>query len=139
MVEDRNISVQANLVQFISRDLFEELPANMRFSNQSSQHGELSSERYIRRLCEDFLQAFNKHRLERVALSHMICMDEFISRWYGVSETWLEYGLPFLVDIQRKTESGCVIHSAACSNSGIMIRLSFAKSAAERESIPNLS
>ena len=59
--------------------------------------------------------------------SHLKCVDESISRWYGLCGTWINCGLPFYVAIDRKSEDGCEIQNSCCALAGIMLRLKIAK------------
>ena len=54
-------------------------------------------------------------------LSEWICVDESMSRWYGLGGSWINIGLPMYVSIDRKPESGCEIQNAACGISGVML------------------
>ena len=55
--------------------------------------------------------------------SEWICVDESISRWYGLRGGWTNIGLTVYIAIDRKPESGCEIHNSACGKSGVMMRL----------------
>ena len=74
------------------------------------------------------IQNFNKHQEQNFSPSEWICVDESMSRWYGLGGSWINIGLPMYVVIDRKPESGCEIQNAACGISGIMIRLLLVKS-----------
>lgn len=121
-----------NFGRFISRNRFEALRSCVQFSFQPETRGNISSEEYRWMLAEDFRVAFNRHRRERVQPSELLCVDESISRWYGVGGSWLDVGLPFYVDIARKPESGCEVHNIACGKSGFMMGIEFAKSQQSR-------
>lgn len=64
-------------------------------------------------LAEVFRKALNNYRTQRVHPSELHCVDESISRWYGVSGSYFDVGLPFYVDIARKHESDCEIQNIA--------------------------
>jgi hypothetical protein len=59
----------------------------------------------------------------------MICVDESISRWYGLGGSWIEVGLPHYVAIDRKPENGCELQNSACGQSGVMLQLKLVVSA----------
>ena len=64
--------------------------------------------------------------------SETICVDESISRWYGLGRDWIDVGLPHYVCLDRKIESGCELKSACCGASVIVLRLEITKSAEEK-------
>ena len=66
-----------------------------------------------------------------VTPSDSICVDESISRWYGVVEEWTDICLPHYVKIERKPKSGCKIKTACCGKSGILLALELTKLAGE--------
>ena len=106
----------------------------MRFSQQPDQRPEgMSSESYRWKLVDDFVTNFNQHRESMFVPSSLICVDESISRWYGLGGDWINMGLPMYVAIDRKPESGCEIQDAACGKSGIMISLKLVKTASLEE------
>jgi Transposase IS4 len=74
-------------------------------------------------LVDEFLQSINRHREAHVTPSDMICVDESISRWYGLGGHWIDVCLPHYVAIDRKTENGCEIQNSACGRSGTMLIL----------------
>ena len=77
------------------------------------------------------MQAINEHRLERVTLSDLICVDESISRWYGLGGHWIDLGLPQYVAIDHKPENMCEIQDAACGRCSVMMRLELVTTAEE--------
>ena len=87
----------------------------------------MSHETWRWKRVDDFVEAFNLHREENFVPSHLICVDESISRWYGQGGHWINWGLPCYVAIDRKPENGCEIQNAACGVSGIMLRLKLVK------------
>lgn len=116
----------------MSRDRFDDLWKCLRWSYQPSERPhEMTSEQYRWMLVDDFVNTFNEHRAATVQPSETICVDESISRWYGKGGHWINHGLPMYVSIDRKPENGCEIQSAACGQSGIMIRLKLVKTAEE--------
>lgn len=82
-------------------------------------------------LVQEFVDAINEHRKANVVPSEIICVDESISRWYGLGGHWIDLGLPHYVAIDRKPENGCEIQDAACGRSGIMLRLELVVTAEE--------
>ena len=76
---------------------------------------------------EDFVRMFNSHREANFNPSSYICVDESMVRWYGNGGHWINIGLPMYVEMDRKPENGCEIHSACCGESGIMLRLKLRK------------
>lgn len=107
--------------------------ASLVFSKQPESSNGITPESYRWALCEDFRRAINDHREEHVSPSTTICVDESISKWYGLGGSWLDVGLPFYVSLERKPESGGELHTSACGTAGIMLRMQFAKSIDERD------
>ena len=70
---------------------------------------------------------FNKHRANNVLPSEWICVDESISKWYGLGGHWINIGLPMYIAIDRKPENGCEVQNAACGVSGVMLQLLLVK------------
>ena len=107
--------------RFMTRDGFESLMRSIEFregnANQQNEWHRINM----------FVQAFNDCRESRYTPSHHICVDESISRWYGLGGSWCNEGLPHYVAIERKPENGCELKTASCGESGIMIRLEVTK------------
>ena len=112
----------AKFGRFIARNRFEVLMSCIAFSRQSECTSPGSSDRRWG-LVQDFVTAINSHRASRVSPSSFICVDESISRWYGLGGSWLDKGLPHYVAIDRKPENGCELQTAACGESGIMLSI----------------
>ena len=126
----------AHFGRFMAMQRFEDLHRRISFCTSSAKRTYISTNLEDTRgeqarwdLCEGFLDAINAHRQQFVNPCEYICVDESISRWYGMGGFWLSKGLPHYVSIDLKPENGCEIQSAACGRSGICILLSFVKSA----------
>lgn len=78
---------------------------------------------------EPFIRAFNRHREQNVYASHELCVDESISRWYGLGGSWSRVGCPHILTLDRKPEHGMEIQNIACAITGVMIGLKLVKSA----------
>jgi len=78
-------------------------------------------------LIDDMVKIFNKHREDSFIPSEWICVDESISRWYGLGGNWINIGLPMYVATDRKPGNGCAIQNAGCADSRIMLRLLLVK------------
>ena len=114
----------------MTRDRFNDLFRYMVWSKQPSQRPEgMSSEAYRWMLLQDFVANFNDHRCCFFVAGWLICVDESISRWYGLGGHWINMGLPMYVAIDRKPEDGLEIQNAACAHSGIMYQLKIVKMA----------
>ena len=108
----------------MSRNRFDELWSHLRWSEQPVQRpADKTHAEHRWMLVDDMVAIFNKHREENFAPSEWICVDESMSRWYGLGGNWINIGLPMYVSIDRKPESGCEIQNAACGISGVMLRL----------------
>ena len=115
----------------MSKQRFFDIISCIKFSNQPAEKGDLSSVQYRWLLVQDFVDAINAHRQCMVQPSDLICVDESISRWYGLGGHWIDIGLPHYVAIDRKPENGCEIQNAACGRSGIMLRVELVSTAEE--------
>jgi Transposase IS4 len=97
-----------------------------------SQQGDdtlMSSSQHRWSLVQGFVDAINSHRKESFHPSEMICVDESISRWYGLPGSWIEVGLPPYVPIDRNPENGCELQNSTCGQSGVMLQLKLVVSA----------
>ena len=113
----------------MSRNRFDELWSCLRWSEQPDERPEeMNHAEYMWRLVDDMVDIFNRHRSDNFLPAEWICVDESISRWYGLGGQWINIGLPMYVTIDRKPESGCEIQNAACGVSGVMLRLLLVKS-----------
>ena len=74
------------------------------------------------------VEIFNLHREDSFIPSEWICVDDSISRWYGLGGGCINIGLPMYMAIDRKAENGCEIQNSACSESGVMLRILLMKS-----------
>ena len=89
----------------------------------------MSSEAYRWLLVEDFVENFNQHRASFFSPGWQICVDESISRWYGLGGHWINIGLPMYVAMDRKPEDGLEIQNACCAYSGVMFQIKLVKTA----------
>jgi hypothetical protein len=113
----------------MARNRFDVIWAALRFSHQpANRPHNTSSEEYRWMLVSDFVRSFNSHREEYFIPSERICVDESMSRWYGMGGDWINAGLPMYVAIDRKPENGCEIQNSCCATSGVMLRLRIVKS-----------
>ena len=119
----------ANFGKFISRNRFDQLRTCIRFCRASNVTA--SEDRWAPVL--DFFNAINNHRKSRVVPSETICVDESMSRWYGLGGSWISKGLPHYVALDRKPESGCELKTAACGKSGILIRIEIVRASDDSE------
>jgi hypothetical protein len=107
----------------MSRNIFDEISACIRFSDQPKTQGELSAVRYCSKPVNDFVSAVKTHRRTMFTPSEHVCVDESIARWYGQGGHWINMGLPHYVAIDRKPENGCEVQNAACGRRGIMLNI----------------
>lgn len=105
---------------------FEALRAFIRYSGGQSSGNSDTCNRWS--LVDDFVTAINNHRATFVTPCEVICVDESMSRWYGLGGDYIDVGLPTYRAIDRKPENGCEIKTSACGRSGIMLRLEVVKS-----------
>ena len=118
----------------MSRNRFDELWSHLRWSEQPPERpADKTHAEYRWMLVDDMVSIFNKHREENFLPSEWICVDESMSRWYGLGGSWINIGLPMYVAIDRKPENGCEIQNAACGVSGVMLRLLLVKSEEETD------
>lgn len=115
----------------MSRHRFDMLFRAMRFGEQPDQRPlDMTSEQFRWKLLDDFVLNFNLHRATTFIPSEDICVDESISRWYGLGGSWINIGLPQYIAMERKPDNGCEIQNAACGKSGVMLQLKLVKTAA---------
>ena len=69
----------------------------------------MTAEMYRWLLIDDFVKEFNNYRADNFLPGSTICVDESISRWYGIGGQWINEGLPIYVAMDRKPENGCEI------------------------------
>ena len=93
----------------------------------------MDDEEYRWLLVEDHINNFNDHRSECYLPSHLIVVDESISRWYGHGGYWINFGLPHYVALDQKPENGCEIQNSCDAVTGVMLRLKLVKTAKEEE------
>ena len=110
--------------KFMTRNRFELLRRSIRFCRRSATP--MSVDRWAPVV--DFVNAINKHRRQNVIPSESICVDESMSRWYGMGGKWISKGLPHYVALDRKPENGCELKTAACGRSGILLRIEIVRS-----------
>lgn len=116
----------------MSRNRFDQIWSALTFSNQENpKPAGLSWEDHRWQLIDDSISIFNRHRATYYHPSERICVDESISRWYGLGGSWIDVGLPTYVAMERKPENGCEIQNCCDGKSGIMLQLRVVKSAVE--------
>jgi hypothetical protein len=104
------------------RNRFDDIWKCMRFSYQPPERPpHLDSKDYRWKLVSNFVDLSNEHREEFFTPCDRICVDESISRWYGLGGDWINVGLPMYVAMERKPENGAEIQNACCADSGVMI------------------
>jgi Transposase IS4 len=114
----------------MTRDRFHDIFRCMVWSVQPPKRPDhMSSEQYRWLLIEDFIANFNEHRSQYFHPGWLICVDESMSRWYGLGGHWINMGLPMYVAIDRKPEDGMEIQNACCGHSNIMMQLKLVKTA----------
>ena len=114
----------------LSRNRYDTLWRHIRFGVQPLvRPSELWSENYRWTLVQNFIHNFNEHRQQFFSPSHLICVDESMSLWYGLSGFWIIIGLPQYIAIDRKPENVCEIQNSACGPSGVMFKLKLVKTA----------
>jgi len=120
----------------MSRQRWDDIWRYMEWSYQPpTRPDDMSSEHHRWCLVQDFVDRINEHRATFFHPSDIICVDESMSRWYGMGGTWINKGLPMYVAMDRKPEDGAEIQDSCCGKSNIMMRLKLVKSSAEEESL----
>jgi hypothetical protein len=114
----------------MSRDRYCHILRHLTWSHQPKERPpNMTSENHRWMLVQDFVIRFNEHRASHYSCSDAICVDESISRWYGLGGHWINMGLPMYVAIERKPDNGCEIQNACDGRSGIMMQLKLVRSA----------
>lgn len=115
----------------MSRQRFEVIRQNIAFTGYATDVSNMD-DRWG--LVKGFVDAINDHRATFVKPSERICVEESISRWYGLGGSWIVVGIPHYVALDRKPESGCELKTASCGKSGIIIRIEMTISADDNAS-----
>lgn len=118
-----------NFTRIMPSHRFETLRSSLRLSNCAVSDDNDSCARWA--LVDDFVKAINEHREMFVTPSELLCVDESMSRWYGLGGEWVDVGLPTYRAIDRKPENGCEIKTSSCGRSGILLRMEIVKSPTE--------
>ena len=120
----------------MSRERYDQLQQHMSWSFQPSHRPEgMSSESHRWMLVDGFVQCFNDHRKKHFMPGSTICVDESISRWYGLGGHWINMGLPAYIAFDQKPEDGCEIQNACCGKTGIMMQLRLVRTAKGEEAV----
>ena len=72
----------------------------------------MSDSAYRWMLVDDFISHFNDHRVHCINPSEMLCVDEYMFRWYGIGGDWINKGLPIYIAIDRKPENGAEVQDS---------------------------
>lgn len=128
---------QPKFGSIMSRERFEIIRKFLQFSQDKTDH--CYTEKTQWSLCEEFVEAINAHRREHVIPSHFLCVDESMSRWYGLGGSWIDVGCPHYVKLERKPENGTEIQNVACAKSWIMLGLKLVKYAKESDTVREMS
>jgi Transposase IS4 len=120
----------------MSRDRFDQLVSNLRFSKATTLRPEgMGHETWRWKRVDDFVEAYNTYRKSNFIPSDLLCVDESMSRWYGIGGDYINKGLPMYVAIDRKPENGCEIQNVCCGRSGVMLQLKIVKTSQEQRII----
>ena len=120
----------------MSRERYNQIQQHMAWSfHPVHQPQGMSLENHRWMHVDDFVKHFNDHRKKYFMPCFVICVDESISRWYGLGGHWINMGLPMYVAIDRKPEDGCEIQNACCGKSGIMMQLKLVRTSAGEEAV----
>ena len=84
-------------------------------------------------LVDDHVANFNKHCARNYNSSDSICVDESMSRWYGIGGHWINAGLTQCIAIDIKPENGCEISNSADGVSVIMMQLKLVNTSSEED------
>jgi len=120
--------------KMMSRNRFEEIYGCIQFGPCLNDSDVSSSQLRWSRVTP-FVNAINAHRRQNVTPSESICVDESMSRWYGLGGDWSEIGLPHYVAMDRKPENGCELKTASCGSSGIMLSIEIVQSAMDSQNL----
>ena len=116
----------------MSRQRYEDIQRAMVWSQQPYERPDgMSSEAYRWKLVDDFVDRYNEHQKKYFSPSDLICVDESMSRWYGMGGSWINGGLPHFVALDRKPDDGCEIQNCCDGRIGLMMRLKLVKSVLE--------
>lgn len=114
---------EPNIGNAMSRNSFELIRSSLRFSG----NGVTEEQGYARwDFVTDFVQATNDHR--RSYVTHMtpseaLCIEERISRWYGLGGHLIDVGLPHYTALDRKPENALEMKTVCYGRSGTMLNI----------------
>ena len=118
----------------LSRHRWEQLWKHVRWSEQPPSRPQgMTHERWRWSLISDFVDRFNEHRATRFIPSDALCMEESMSKWYGLGGGWINIGLPMYIAIDRKPVNGCEIQNVCCARSRIMMQIKIVETAEEED------
>ena len=78
----------------------------------------ISYQKYIQ-----FFHIMSKTYPSNIPISHWVCVDESMSRWYGLGGDRVNRGLPHYVLMDRKPENGSELKTPSCRESGFLLRI----------------
>ena len=84
-------------------------------------------------IVDDHVANFNKKCARNHHPSDSICVDESMSRWYGIGGHWINSVLPQYIAIDRNLENGCEIQNASDGFSGILMQLKIVINSSEQD------
>ena len=120
-----------NFGAIMSRHDFETLRACIRFCENGNLDDDGSPSRWA--LVDDFVTAINRHRAMYVNPPELICVDESMSRWYGLGGEWIDIGLPTYRAIDRKPDNVSDIKTSACGKIALMLQLQMVENTEDNE------
>lgn len=80
----------------------------------------------------EVIEACNEPRGAHIIPSELICVDESMTRWYGLGRDWRDIWLPHYVAMHRELENGVDLQISSRGRSGIITRIENLISAGER-------
>ena len=94
----------------MARLRFENIWSEMRWIYQPTERSdEMSHAEYRWLLIDDMVKIFNTHREYSFIRSELICVDESISRCYGLGSGWINIVLPMYISSDHNLDNGCEI------------------------------
>mmetsp|Transcript_13087 Transcript_13087/g.15367 ORF Transcript_13087/g.15367 Transcript_13087/m.15367 type:complete len:489 (-) Transcript_13087:196-1662(-) len=121
-------------VMGMSRHRWDQLWKHIRWSKQPHTRPEgMTHERWKWKLISDFVDRFNEHQATRFMPSDIVCIDESMSKWYGLGGGWINIGLHMYIAIDRNPVNGCEIQNVCCARSRIMMQIKIVETAEEED------
>ena len=81
------------------------------------------------------MEVFNNYIASNYSSPDCVCVNESISRWYGLGEHWINTGIRNYITMDWKSENDCETQYTCDGRSKIMIQLKLVKGVLDNEQL----